>query len=133
MTIKTNVTMERSRTMDLKVAKENAVKAKAEERKEEHSPLEKDMKPLNLMVSPKESTLERQLKMERQTLQALSQLLKPILMPPMVRLGMNLHMEIRIHTAKTGVTHIMTVQLVTHGTQRMASVGIWPPMKEERS
>ena len=81
----------------------------------------------------KESTLERHLKMERQTLQALSQLLKPILMPPMVRLGMNLHMEFRIHTVKTGVTHIMTVQLVIHGTQRMASVSIWPPMKEELS
>ena len=108
--------------MDLKVAKENAVEAKAEERKEENSTLEKDMKPLNLKVSPKakESALEKHLKMERQTLQTLRQLLRPILMPPMVRLGMNLHMEIRVHTARTGVKRIMTVRLVTHGTQRMA-------------
>ena len=112
--------------MDTKVAKENTVKARAEERKEEDSPSEKDMKASSLKVSPKEKErpLERHLKMERQTLQALSQLLKPILMPPMVRLGTNLHMGFRIHTVKTGVTHIMTVQLVIHGIQRMASVGI---------
>ena len=123
--------------MDLKVAKENAVKAKAEERKEENSPSEKDTNPSSTQASPKakERTLERRLKLERQMLQALSQLHKmpQFQMPPMVQLGMDLHMEIGIHTAKTGATHIMTVQLVTHSTQRMASVGIWPPMKEEFS
>ena len=100
-------------------------KGKGRGKKGGNSLSEKDTNPSSTKASPKakERTLERRLKMERQMLQALSQLHKmpQIQMPPMVRLTLHLHMEIRqTPTAKTGGKNTMTVQLDIHGTQRTA-------------
>ena len=67
-------------------------------------------------VSPK-ANLEK----KRLMLQAISQLQKKPHQPPMVRLGMDLHMEISQNPREMpGGKNIMTVQQENHGTQKMA-------------
>ena len=73
-----NMTMERSRTMDTKVANANTEKAKAKERAKGHSLSKKGTKRTNRKAGAKpkdsERTLVRPPRTEKQMLQALSQL-----------------------------------------------------------
>ena len=89
-------------------------------------------------VSPKEkgNTLARPRKMEKQMLQALSQLHKMLhsQMPPMVQLGMDLHTVIRQKARQSpGRKNTMIPKQVIHGTPRTAMDGEDQPRKQEAS
>ena len=107
--------------METKVVKENTDARTKERRKEEENSLsEKAMSQMTTRASTK-AKASPQTK-ERQMLQAVSQLQTPnIQMPPMVRLGTILHMEIQIpRLVMPGMRSIMTVQQEELGTQKMA-------------
>ena len=115
-------------------------KGKGKGRTRENSLLEKDTKSKNKKdgASPKEKeiALAKPPKKEKPMLQAFSQLQKVhSQMPPMVRLGMDLHMEIRqkCRPVVSDKRNTMMPQLVIRGTPRTAMGGTRMPQKREAS